>query len=77
MGRGLLFLMLQLGISIGVTAIGIWAIARPSKLQAFINQNFALLPAVGAGIADRADADARGRCRPDLLRHHPRIRVQR
>jgi hypothetical protein len=49
MGRGLLFLMLQLGISMGVTAIGIWAIARPAKLQAFINQNFALLPAAGTG----------------------------
>jgi hypothetical protein len=45
MGRGALFLILQLGISIGITAIGVWALARPVKLQAFIHQNFALLPA--------------------------------
>ncbi len=47
MGRGILFLMLQLGVSIGVTAIGLWAVTRPGRLQAFINQNFALLPAAG------------------------------
>ena len=48
MGRGILFLVLQLVVSIGVTAIGIWAITRPGKLQAFIHQNFALLRPAGA-----------------------------
>jgi hypothetical protein len=48
MGRGALFLILQLGISIGITTIGLWALVRPAKLQAFLNQNFALLPAAGS-----------------------------
>lgn len=46
MSRGLLMLVLQMAVSIGVAALGVWALSRPKHLQAFINLNFALLPAV-------------------------------
>jgi hypothetical protein len=49
MTRGLFILLLQVAVSIGVTAIGVCAIALPDRLQAFINRNFALLPEPRSG----------------------------
>jgi hypothetical protein len=46
MGRGFFPFILQLGGSIGVIAIGIWAVAQPKHLQGFLNENYGLLPAV-------------------------------
>jgi hypothetical protein len=46
MSRGLFILVVQIVVSLGVTAIGLWALARPRHLQRFINSNFALLPEV-------------------------------
>jgi hypothetical protein len=39
-------LMLQIVGSFGVLGIGVWAITRPKHFQGFLNENFALLPAV-------------------------------
>jgi hypothetical protein len=49
MGRGLFFLLLQLFICVAVTGVGLWALIRPRHFQAFLNTNFALLPAVKDG----------------------------
>ena len=50
MSRGLFVFVIQLFASLGVTGIGLWAVARPRHLQRFINSNFALLPEVsGSG----------------------------
>ena len=49
MTRGLFIFLIQLVASIGISAIGIWAVALPKHLQRFISQNFALLPAVRSG----------------------------
>jgi len=49
MGRGLLFLMVQVIASIGISLLGVWALLRPRHLQNFLNANFALLPAVRSG----------------------------
>jgi hypothetical protein len=46
MARGIFVFVLQLVVSVGITSIGIWAVLRPKHLQAFINENFALLPTV-------------------------------
>jgi hypothetical protein len=46
MSRGLFVLVVQIFASLGVTGIGLWALARPRSLQRFINANFALLPEV-------------------------------
>ena len=44
--RGILVLVLQLFESMGVTALGFWALLWPKRLQRFVNTNYALLPAV-------------------------------
>jgi hypothetical protein len=49
MARGIFIFVLQFVVSIGITSIGVWAVLRPKHLQAFINENFALLPAVRPG----------------------------
>ena len=46
MSRGLFVLAVQIFASLGVTAIGLWALARPRHLQRFVHANFALLPEV-------------------------------
>jgi hypothetical protein len=46
MSRGLFVFVIQIFASLGVTGIGLWALARPRHLQQFINSNFALLPKV-------------------------------
>jgi hypothetical protein len=46
MSRGLFVLVVQIFATLGVTGIGLWALARPRHLQRFINSNFALLPEV-------------------------------
>jgi hypothetical protein len=46
MSRGLFVLVVQLFAGLGVTAIGLWALARPRHLQRFVHANFALLPDV-------------------------------
>ncbi len=46
MSRGLFVFVIQMLVCIGVTGIGVWALARPRHLQQFINSNFALLPSV-------------------------------
>lgn len=46
MQRGIMVLVLQMLICMGVTGLGIWAVARPRRLQLFMNDNFYLLPAV-------------------------------
>jgi hypothetical protein len=46
MSRGFFILALQLAISLCITTVGVWAVTRPRHLQAFINENFALLPEV-------------------------------
>jgi hypothetical protein len=49
MQRGLFILFLQLFICVAITGVGIWALIKPRKFQAFVNTNFALLPAVKEG----------------------------
>jgi hypothetical protein len=44
MSRGLFVLVVQMFAGLGVTAIGLWALARPRHLQRFVHANFALLP---------------------------------
>jgi hypothetical protein len=46
MSRGLFVFVIQIVVCLGVTALGVWAVARPKHLQQFINSNFALLPSV-------------------------------
>jgi hypothetical protein len=46
MSRGLFVLAIQIFASLGVTAIGLWALVRPRHLQGFVHANFALLPEV-------------------------------
>ena len=46
MSRGLFVFFIQMFICLGVTGIGVWALARPRHLQQFIHSNFALLPSV-------------------------------
>jgi|NGEPerStandDraft_6_1074524.scaffolds.fasta_scaffold08701_3 hypothetical protein len=46
MSRGLFVFVVQMFACLGVTSIGVWALARPKHLQQFINSNFALLPSV-------------------------------
>jgi hypothetical protein len=43
--RGILVLVVQLSVSMGVTALGVWALLWPTRLQRFVNANYALLPA--------------------------------
>ena len=50
MSRGLFVLAIQIFASLGVTAIGLWALVRPRHLQRFIHANFALLPEVKGGV---------------------------
>jgi len=38
--------VLQLIGSLGVVGLGVWGVAHPVNLQRFLNDNFALLPAV-------------------------------
>jgi hypothetical protein len=49
MQRGLFILFLQLFICVAITGVGIWALIKPRRFQAFLNTNFALLPAVKDG----------------------------
>ena len=49
MQRGLFILFLQLFICVAITGVGIWALLKPRRFQAFLNTNFALLPAVKDG----------------------------
>jgi hypothetical protein len=58
MSRGLFVFVIQLFAILGVTGIGLWALARPRHLQRFINSNFALLP----------EDDDKGRVTPIMLR---------
>ena len=51
MQRGIMVLVLQMLICLSVTGLGIWAIARPRRLQLFMNNNFDLLPAVKPGVS--------------------------
>jgi hypothetical protein len=44
MSRGLFVVVVQIFASLGVTAFGLWGLARPRHLQRFIHANFALLP---------------------------------
>jgi hypothetical protein len=44
MSRGLFVFFIQTFAFLGVTGIGVWALARPRHLQQFIHSNFALLP---------------------------------
>jgi hypothetical protein len=48
MSRGLFVFFIQMLVFLGVTGIGVWALARPRNLQQFIHSNFALLPGVKA-----------------------------
>ena len=44
----LLFILVLQGIgSFGLVGLGLWGLAHPVSLQSFLNENFALLPAVG------------------------------
>ena len=49
MGRGPFFFIIQGGIILAFTSVGVWAVVRPRHLQGFINENFALFPLVRAG----------------------------
>lgn len=49
MQRGIMVLLLQMLICLGVTGLGIWAVTRPRRLQLFMNANFYLLPAAKPG----------------------------
>ena len=51
MSRGLLVLVLQFFVCVAVFSIGLWTLLRPRSFQQFLNLNFGLLPAAGAGIA--------------------------
>jgi hypothetical protein len=46
MSRGLFVFFIQMFVCLGVTGIGVWALARPRHLQRFVHSNFALLPSV-------------------------------
>jgi hypothetical protein len=46
MSRGLFVFVIQVFVGVGITGIGLWALATPRQLQHFINSNFALLPSV-------------------------------
>jgi hypothetical protein len=50
MSRGLFVLVVQVFAGLGVSGIGLWALARPRHLQRFIHANFALLPEVKGGV---------------------------
>lgn len=49
MQRGLFILFLQLFICVAITGVGLWALIKPRRFQAFLNTNLALLPAVKDG----------------------------
>ena len=51
MSRGLLVLVLQFFVCVAVFSIGLWTLLRPRSFQQFLNLNFGLLPAAGAGTA--------------------------
>jgi hypothetical protein len=46
MSRGPVFFLVQLLAGFGVTALGLWALIVPKRLQGFIKNNYDLLPAV-------------------------------
>jgi hypothetical protein len=46
MTRGPVFFLIQLFAGFGVAALGTWALVRPKLLQAFLKENYDLLPAV-------------------------------
>jgi len=46
MGRGPIVFVIQLFVSITVTAVGLWAATRPRHFQGFLNENYALVPPV-------------------------------
>lgn len=46
MSRGPIFFFIQLLAGFGVTALGLWALIAPKRLQGFIKDNYDLLPAV-------------------------------
>jgi hypothetical protein len=49
MRRGPVFFVIQLGIILTLSSVGVWAVIGPRHLQAFLNENFALLPVVRPG----------------------------
>lgn len=58
MNRGLFVLVLQLSVCVSVTGLGLWMLLRPRSFQAFLNDDFQLLP----------PPDARNRLITPLLR---------
>lgn len=45
MQRGAFVIVIQILVALSLFALGLWALLRPRHFQAFINVNFALLPA--------------------------------
>ncbi|MDE1992424.1 MAG: hypothetical protein KGI75_07965 [Rhizobiaceae bacterium] len=50
MSRGLFIFALQIFVCLAVACLGIWTMFRPKSFQAFVNENFRLLPTVKPGI---------------------------
>lgn len=50
MSRGFFIFALQLLICVAMAFLGLWTLVRPKSFQAFVHENFGLLPAVGGGI---------------------------
>lgn len=50
MQRGAIVLVVQSIVALGLTGIGLWTLLVPKNFQAFVHENFALLPAAGPGL---------------------------
>lgn len=49
MSRGLLVLFIQILVCVATTGLGLWTLLRPKSFQAFLHENFGLLPPVSNG----------------------------
>jgi hypothetical protein len=50
MSRGLFVLAIQLLLCGATAYLGVWTLTRPKSFQAFVHENFGLLPSVKTGI---------------------------
>ena len=49
MSRGLFVLAIQLLLCGATAYLGVWTLTRPKSFQAFVHENFGLLPSVKSG----------------------------
>lgn len=50
MSRGLFVFVLQIFVCLAVALLGAWTLFRPKSFQAFVHENFGILPSVKPGI---------------------------